>query len=456
MPGNTTKRIESSRFNLISWFSFFGMLAIAIISVITSLVLANFLEEHLLRRDAAVMRDFVDRIARHHDPRIYFSPTYDRTGDTLNDFFLDISHMPDVARINAFARDGTIVWSSDRAMIGQRFADNHELAEALAGELVYEKGSIAEKTKPEHVPFAIKTDLFVENYIPLRDDDIDKIVGVVEIYRIPEALATSISDGRKLVWISLSVGGLFLFLTLFGIMSRGQRLIETQQQDLFKQTRLATIGEMASSVAHSIRNPIASIRSSAELALDELNQPELQESLEDIVVEVDRFDGWIRELLTFTSEAGDANATVDIAQPIMASVGAQEKRALRQQVLIVATSVKPGIGTRGDLALLTQVFNSLVANALDAMPQGGKIVLDTATAGNMARISISDTGFGIPADRLQHLFDPLVTHKQGGLGIGLALARQIVKRYGGTIDISSTVGAGTTVVIELPTSGGKR
>lgn len=103
--------------------------------------------------------------------------------------------------------------------------------------------------------------------------------------------------------------------------------------------------------------------------------------------------------------------------------------------------------------MLIQVMNSLIANSLDAMPHGGTLTIDAVPGDTSVRLSLADTGFGIPAERLEGLFDPLVTHKNGGLGIGLALARQIVQRYGGQIDISSAPGSGTTVAIELPVHG---
>lgn len=437
-------------FNLIRWFSVSGMLVVILISMMTSYVLAEFLEEHLLRRDAKVLQDFVERIANHHDPRGYFAQSYQPGAAMLNDFFADIGHMPDVARINAFAPDGTIVWSNEKMMIGRRFPANHELAEALAGELVIEKGSLEGPSKAEHIRLRKETDWFVENYIPIRDTDSGQIVGVVEIYRIPVALSASIDEGRRLVWAAIAGGGVVLFLSLFWVVRRGQRLISAQEQALVGQARLATIGEMASSVAHSIRNPIASIRSSAELALDGIQQPDVAESLDDIISEVDRFDGWIKELLTFTSEAGDADATSALHSVVSSSLDACRSRAERRNVEVenLVHAALPEV--RSDPSLLTQVLNSLIANALDAMPRGGRLVFDATTGESSVRLSVSDTGFGIPPDRLEGLFDPLVTHRHGGLGIGLALARQIVRRYGGNIDISSAPGSGTTVAIELP------
>jgi two-component system sensor histidine kinase HydH len=251
-------------------------------------------------------------------------------------------------------------------------------------------------------------------------------------------------------FIHFGLGGAFLYLTLFWIVWRAHRLIHVQQHTLLGQTRLATIGEMASSVAHSIRNPIASIRTSAELALEEEHQPETAEGLQDIIGEVDRFDGWIRELLAFANEDGDPEAEAELASVIGDSVDALVSRATRQGVAITTNLQDDLSPVSGEPRLLVQVINSLIANALDAMPQGGKLSIGTKDNNSFVQLAISDNGFGIPADKLDGLFEPLVSHKRGGLGIGLALARQIVERYQGTISIASKQGLGTTVTIELP------
>lgn len=437
-------------FNLLRWFLVSGMLVIVIISIFTSYVLAAFLEEHLMRRDAAIMKAFVERVAWHHDPRGHFTRSFPRVGATTSEFFRDISHMPDVALTNAFSTDGTVVWSSDPTLIGRRFTSNHELDDALTGELVYERGNLGPESGSGHRSLAKEIDWFIENYIPIRGPDNGDIVGVVEIYRIPISLSRSIELGRQLVWFTALAGGALLFLTLLWGVRRGQRLITSQQTALIDNARLATIGEMASSVAHSIRNPVASIRSSAELALDGLRDPDAAESFRDIIGEVDRFDGWIKELLIFTSEAGDPGATSRLDEVVANSLGAFVFQARRKGVRIENRLPGELPRVRGESALLVQVINSLVANALEAMPHGGTLVATAVRCGCGIRIILSDSGFGIPADRLEGLFDPLVTHKSGGLGIGLALVRQVVHRYGGQIEITSALGSGTTVAIEFP------
>ncbi len=440
----------AGRFSLIGMFSLQGLIYIGLVSVVTSWLLASFLEKHLLERDATVIQQFVERIAQHHDPRSYFSNSGKPADAGLNEFFADIVHMPDVARINAYDRDHVLFWSSDRRLQGKIFKGNTELEQALAGELVIKKGEVSKTEKSEHLAFTRNVDWFVENYIPIRDSETQNILGVVEIYRVPHALNESIRQGSQLVWTSVVTGGVILYLSLFWIIRRAQRLIESQERTLIKQERLSTVGEMAWSVAHSIRNPIASMRSSAELALDSANTPEISNSLHEIIGEADRFDGWIRELLTFAGEPGDAGAIAIVAQVIEQAERDNSQRAARQKVEIETRGRENLPDVRGEQRLLVQVLDSLIANALDAMPQGGRLVIDAASAGTAVRIVIADSGFGIPADKIDNLLDPLVGHTQGGQGIGLALVRQIVHHYAGSINLRSEPGQGTTVTIELP------
>ena len=106
---------------------------------------------------------------------------------------------------------------------------------------------------------------------------------------------------------------------------------------------------------------------------------------------------------------------------------------------------------RADAALLEQLLNSLLANALEAMPHGGKLTIDAheRAKDRAVEIAINDTGVGIPPEQLNDIFKPFRTTKPKGLGMGLALARRIVRRFGGTIAIESEVGTGSTVRLSL-------
>ena len=437
--------------NLKSWLFAIGLMVILLISSGTSYLLSEFIEEHLIRRDAAVLEDFVAKMSLHHDPTGYFKNSYERDGSNLNDFFNDIAHMPDVARINAYSTNNIIVWSSDSAMVGQQFPENHELEEALEGELVYEKGDISKLTKPEHLLLAAGLEWFIENYIPIKDSQTQSIVGVVEIYRIPIALSKSIAEGKKLIWVFTSIGGLVLIITLFIMLHFSNRHIQKQQQSLIKQIRLNTIGEMASSIAQSMNNAVSTIRTATKNTLAENSEPAITDNMDEILFEVEQFDNWLNELQVFTHDEVSLGSTTNISEVLQNSIEHISARSERMGIKIFKTIPDTELLVRADSALLIQVMVSLCSNSLDAMPQGGQLILESSASGSDAVIRVSDTGLGIPPENIEHIFDPLVSHKKGGLGLGLALARKIILRFSGSININSTVGSGTNITIILPT-----
>ena len=330
MPGE-----NNISFNLLRNFSFLSLICVVVISSVTASVLSRFLEHHMLQGDAQVMKQFIERITRHHDPTGYFSASNESARKAaLNDFFRDISHMPDVVRINAYARSRKIIWSNDFEMIGRTFPDNHELDEALAGELAIE-ADLSAKSEHRSLEKSLTEGRYglVEIYIPIHDPSNGNVVGVTEIYKVPRTLAHSIRTGQYLVWLCVSLGGAFLYLVLFWIVYRANGLIHLQHHALVKNARFAAIGEMAASVAHSIRNPLAAIRSSAELAEEE-PAPATREYARSIMQQVDRLDAWIRELLMFSRAPSDAKTRASLREVIGDSLDGFGDRPARQGIQV--------------------------------------------------------------------------------------------------------------------------
>jgi len=432
-------------FKLTRWFAILGLVVTALVSVVTSLVLSRFLVSNILHRDATVSLEFVQSIVHVQQAEDYF--TGKRGADkNLVEFFNHIATMPDVLRANVFSLDKTIIWSSDATMIGRTFHDNPELDDALQGEIQTTVEN--DRWKPEHMFLAEKRQAFVENYLPVRGQG--RIIGVVEVYKAPRALFASLDDGLRLIWMCGIGGGAFLYAVMFWLVRRADRIILAQQTRLVESETLAALGAMASAVAHGIRNPLASIRSSAELHLEHASGAD-REASEDIVTEVDRLERWIRDLLTYSvPEAGEPE-NVQISEVLHDSLnnfaGVFSKRAIQ----VSWTDANPAVSVRGDHALLTQVFNCLLTNAMEAMPEGGKIELTTRLAGDAdkVRVSVSDTGTGVAPEFLPNVFVPLKSTKRTGLGVGLALAKRIVEHFGGDIGIVSGAGSGATVHVDL-------
>jgi two-component system sensor histidine kinase HydH len=179
---------------------------------------------------------------------------------------------------------------------GRRFANNPELEQALSGTLVSEISRLEGNDKPEHIALAAgATGYFIEAYFPMRLDG--EVVGVVELYKMPTALETAISRGDRIIEGAAALAGLVLFATLYWIVRRGALQIQRQQADLLRMDALAAVGQMASAIAHSLRNPLAGIRSSAELL--RLEHPGTRPAPDEIIGEVDRLNEYVRELMEY-------------------------------------------------------------------------------------------------------------------------------------------------------------
>jgi len=440
-------------FKLTRWFSGLSLVCVAAMSAASALLLSSFLTDKMLHRDAELTMEFVQAMVLADRAAAYLLAGESRGQATdLEDTFKHFAQMQDVLRANVYARDRSVVWSSDKNLVGRKFDSNPELDEALAAELVVNSGIVSkeEHVQAEHQFSERGVQYFVETYVPLWDYSRRSVIGVVELYRTPDALFAAIHDGVKLIWASSVAGGLLLYLALFWIVRRADRIMRAQQQRLVDIETLAAVGEMASAVAHGIRNPLASIRSSAELALDRDHGPP-RESAQDIIAEVDRVESWVRELLNYSRPVGGGLETVEINSIIDTSLS-NFTREMDRRGILVAAQLAPALPrVRGHASLFGQVFNNLIANALDAMPGEGRIALASRLADDRRHVtvSISDSGKGIEPRDLEKVMKPFYTTKAKGLGVGLPLTKRILERHGGTLSISSQAGVGTTVTVQL-------
>ena len=442
----TAKEISSETFGLLKWFAILSFVSITIISAASAYLLYRYVAAHLTERDAVVSMEFIQSVSQIN---------YLADKGQTREFFQHVSRIPDVLRATIYGTDESIVWSSDPELIGRRFEDNSELKRALLGELVFQHETLGdhadddEYTKSERVFMPPESENFIESYIPVWDKSGDRVIGAVELYKSPTALLMALADGRRLVILISFIGGLLLYAALFWIVKRGSSIIEIQHKALIESDRLATIGSLAASVAHSIRNPIASIRSSAELSLDEVT-PEVRESLQDIIKETDQFDSWIRELLTFSQGSADTKYNVSIPEVLDETVQHYSSQLKQNRIELKINGDQDDCEVIAEPHLLRQVFNSLVANSIEAMPNGGLLKISSSTSNGMVTVELSDTGVGISEQDIDNILSPLVSHKPGGLGLGLTLAKRSIEQFGGKLELNSIVGTGTMATITLP------
>lgn len=449
---NLAPRGHEPPFDLLHRFGIASLAVIAAIAIVNGLLLSDFLTKRLLKREAQITMDFVQNVLQADGSIGYLSdPGNAQLAQRFDASIVHFTTMPDVQRINVYARDRTVLWSTDRLLIGKSFDKNDELELALRGDLVVEGGSISdhERSKPEHIGLSADSSFFVETYIPIRIAGSANVVGVFELYKAPVALTEAIRDGQRQIWLMACLGALALYLTLFWIVRSADRKIQDQHARLLKAETMAAVGELAASVAHNIRNPLASIRSSAEVAL-ELQPHATSEQAIDIMASVDRIEGWLRDLVSFAQVESASPARIDVAQ-LLRECFENSAHALRQGGIHGEVKGEPGATfVNADRALLGHVLHSLLANAIEATARGGRVSGQVLSTPGKVEIRITDTGSGIAVEHLGKLFSLFFTTKPRGLGIGLTLAKRGIERFGGSVWVDSTPGVGTKFVIELP------
>jgi len=221
------------------------------------------------------------------------------------------------------------------------------------------------------------------------------------------------------------------------------------QEQVEQSTRVATLGRLVATTAHEFNNVLMAIKPFADLIARHSSDP--------------RIDSWIAQILNAVERGRrttlDILNTTQTLRPLLQSVDLAEwLQDLRPEIEVVAgpkvaVTIEPpaeSIFVRCDPMQLQQVVTNLVANARDAMPNGGELTITIVTEGDdRVCLDVIDTGNGIPSDLLPNIFDPLFTTKRHGTGLGLSVVKQIVTRGGGTVNVDSIVGVGTVFHIEL-------
>ena len=336
-PGATASglAVPLREFNLLRWFSVISLLIITAVAGGLGYVSTRFVVRDSVQRDAMLTAQFIQAMAqaevRHSqlppgttmgellDPRLdlqhlQFIPALAES--TRVEFLDHVEHLPDTLLANVYARDRTIVWSTNVELIGKRIEADGDLDRAFrsrkAVSASYHK---AEEDREEQKFQREPRYLFIENYIPLFDSQGEQVLAMVEIYKEPQDLVRRIQRGYVLIWASTLVGGALIYFGLFWIVRRAAQMLHLQQDRLVASETYVALGEMSSAVAHSLRNPLANIRSSAELAQETANAA-AQKNITDIIGQVDRMSRWVRDLLVSLRPTSDEPEAVDLVAAI--------------------------------------------------------------------------------------------------------------------------------------------
>ncbi len=227
--------------------------------------------------------------------------------------------------------------------------------------------------------------------------------------------------------------------------------LQAARRELIRQERISTIGRLASSIVHDLRNPLAAIYGGAEMMVDtDLDPAQTRRLGHNIYQASRRIQEMLQDLLQVSRGKSGPRESCKLSEVVLAAVEALEPEA-RARSVALPVDVPEEIELPLERSRLERVFLNLIGNALEVLPQGGEVRISARVQGGDVLVEVADTGPGISPAIRDQLFQPFVTHgKKSGLGLGLALSRQTVLDHGGDMWVASGEGSGARFHLRLP------
>jgi signal transduction histidine kinase len=228
------------------------------------------------------------------------------------------------------------------------------------------------------------------------------------------------------------------------------RLVKLQE-DVKRQERQAMFGRVAAGLVHDLAHPIQNIGNSTRLLMrDDLDTDSRDQFRRTIERELQTLKRFMDDLRHVVKPKPIERFAMDINGAVAEIIESMRAEGERNGISVDAQQAPGTLVIEGDRFALGRVVRNLITNAIQATQPGGRVTIATGRAGDRVEISVTDTGSGIPADRLAAIFDDFVTTKRRGLGLGLAISKRIVEQLDGTIDVQSEVGQGTAFTMRFP------
>jgi signal transduction histidine kinase/FixJ family two-component response regulator len=332
--------------------------------------------------------------------------------------------------------------------------------DSLAGEVVRTGKPVRRGGKGTGRDFKVKTGYLVRSllHVPLllRGEvigvlSVDNQLSAVEFTEEDQYLLSTLAD-----YAAISIEN----STLYEELTKKMGDLERSQQELIESSKLAAVGTLAAGVAHEFNNLLAAISGHTELGLVSDDMDEIKRALEVVIATVDRAKKVTQNLLTFARRREARMEMADVTEAVESPLRLMERDLQKSNIELVRrfSEVPPVVCDTGQIS---QVCLNLLTNARDALlPDGGTVTVEIREDGDDVVIVFTDTGTGVPDRVLDKLFQPFVTTKgplgggeMAGSGLGLSVSYGIIKNHGGSIEVETKHGHGSTFTLRLPTEG---
>jgi signal transduction histidine kinase len=456
-------------FRLVKYFTFAGLVVIFLVTLILTILNTHWVKSMQRKKSEDYAHALIENL-NHQVFLQFILPIGMKFGkvqlrnqeqfERMDNVVRSTLHSFKVEDLNIYSMGNTISYSFDEARIGVKAFGGTALEQAKSGRSsskLVQRGSFLE------ILLGFPKEVRLITFAPLRWEEplgriTDPVLGVVEVVQDLSTDYQTIFRIQILVVITCTVLMGALFVVLVFVVKRGESIIEKRAEErmrlkeqLNRVERLSAMGEMAASISHEIRNPLGIIRSSAELLKKKLSKIDPGNALPDIIVEeASRLNNIVTDFINFARPRSPKRSPCRVEEVIERTLAFLAAQIEERGYAIEKTYQHPLPEIMGDVPMLHQSFLNLFINAMQAMPDGGRIGVGLRSEGDKVRIEIEDAGQGVPADLLTKIWDPFFTTKDKGTGLGLGIVKNIVEAHGGSIGITNREEQGARVTIELP------
>jgi signal transduction histidine kinase len=456
-------------FRLVKYFTFTGLVVIFMVTIVLAILNTHWVKSMQRKKSEDYAHALIENL--NHQVFIQFIlPIGMKYGkvqlrnqeqfERMDRVVRSTLHSFKVEDLNIFSMNDTVSYSFEEERIGAKLMGGTALEQAKEGRStskLVQRGSFLE------ILLGIPREVRLITFAPLRWEEplgriTDPVLGVVEITQDLSEDYQTIFRIQILVVITCTVLMGALFVVLVFVVKRGEAIIEKRaaermrlKEQLNRAEKLSSMGEMAAGISHEIRNPLGIIRSSAELLKKKVARIDPANTLPDIIVEeATRLNGIITDFINFARPRSPKLGPCRLEDILDKNINFLAAQIEGDRYEIRRDYQGPLPGVLADAPMLYQSFLNLFINAMQAMPDGGRIDVGVRTESGRVLVEIADEGQGVPQELLDKIWDPFFTTKDKGTGLGLGIVRNIIEAHGGGVRIANREPRGARVTIELP------
>jgi len=456
-------------FRLVKYFAFSGLVVIFLVTIILSVLNTHWVKSMQRKKSEDYARVMIENL-NHQVFLQFIIPVVMMTGkiqlsnrkqfERMDNVVRSTMHSFKVETVNIYSMDNKISYSFDQIMIGRKNYGGTGYQQARMGKW---NSKLVQRGNLLQILLGFPKEVRLITFAPLRQESkvgkiSGRVLGVVEIVQDLSEDYKTIFNIQILVIITCTVLMGALFVVLVFVVKRGEGIIQKRAMErlrlkerLAHAERLSSMGEMAAGISHEIRNPLGIIRSSAELLKKKAAKVDPANTIPDIIVEeANRLNRIITDFINYAKPRSPNFAACRVEEVVDKNITFLEAQ-INEQGYVVKKNYQNSLPEiMADSTMLYQSFLNILINAMQAMPDGGRILIEVGAGDHLVTVHFDDEGQGIPHENLGKIWDPFFTTKEMGTGLGLGIVKNIVESHGGSIQIVNRPVRGARVTIELP------